>query len=183
LLPSLLLAACSVGTFGEEPVGGDAISSTDDRDICVDKVAAPAAGHQHTAIGAGVGPQAAGPRSGVGCMAPGGCHGAQPGSTQYAFAGTAYGELGGTTPLGGVTVRIFKAGTKKSVGKAVTDAAGNFYITGTFTDFPYETDITGCGSNPDIIPMISPIRANEANCASSDACHIVPGPRAVYLTP
>lgn len=181
LLPILVTAtACSVGEYGvmnnnnmTDGAGGD------DRDLCVNKVAVPDAPHEHVVAGA----NPAGPRSGLGCLAAGGCHGAQPGSAVFTVAGTVYKEMGGTTVVGGLTVRLFNAGGKKSLATAVTDLAGNFYMTTPVT-FPaggLEVDVTGCGSTPDIIPMIAPIRQNEANCASSTACHVVPGPRAIYL--
>jgi hypothetical protein len=181
LIPILFGTACSVGTYGESPDMKDGAVSTEDKDLCVTK-GTVGAGHVHTL--SGVNP--AGPRSGMGCLAAGGCHGiAAPGSTVFAFAGTAYQQLGGTAVNGGATVRIFPRGTKKSIAKVVTDDAGNFYIpasAGTFTAFPYEVDITACGSSPDIIPMIGSINnAGEANCSSSDSCHVIPGPRAVYI--
>ena len=179
LLP-MVVAACSVGEYGVtnnnnmmDGAGGD------DRNTCVAKLGVPDPPHQHVVAGA----NPAGPRSGAGCMAAGGCHGAQPGSVAFTIAGTVYKEMAGTTVVGGLTVRLFQAGGKKSIATTVTDMAGNFYLTTPVT-FPaggLEVDVTGCGSSPDIIPMIAPIRANEANCASSTACHAVPGPRAVYL--
>ncbi|HLL22908.1 MAG TPA: hypothetical protein VK427_12300 [Kofleriaceae bacterium] len=188
LLPVLVGAvACSVGEYGESMNSGDGGPGTNDRDTWVPKVATPAAPHNHAASGAGDTPQtAAGSRKGVGCLAAGGCHGAQPGSSVFTFAGTAYTAMAGTAPAAGVTVRLFVPGTKKSIAKAVTDADGNFYTSApvTFPSSGLETDVTGCGSTPDIIPMISPIRVNEANCSSSGNCHLVPGvaaPRAIYL--
>ncbi len=183
LLPTLLATACSVGSYGDSPdTGKDGSMGTDDRALCVPKGSAGAA-HQHVAAGA----NPAGPRSGMACLTAGGCHGvASPGSTVFAFAGTAYKEMGGTTPNGGATVRVFPRGTMKSVAKTVTDDGGNFYIpasAGDFTAFPYEVDITACGSTPsDIIPMIGTIGTPaEGNCASSGACHAIPGTRAVYI--
>jgi hypothetical protein len=178
LLP--ILAACSVGTYGESMQGTDS-GGGDDRDLCVTKVAAPTAAHNHTAVGANL----AGPRAGVGCMAVGGCHGAQPGSTTFSIAGTAYKETTNpVTPAAGATVRLFMPGTKKSIATTVTDAAGNFSLSTpvTFPATGLEVDITACRSTPDIHPLIAPIRANEGNCASSDSCHVVPGPRPVFLT-
>ena len=180
LLP--ILASCSVGTYGESQPNTDGNpGGGDDRDLCVQKAATPAAAHNHAAAGA----NPAGPRAGTGCMAVGGCHGAQPGSVQFTIAGTAYKEVTNpTTPAAGATVRLFMPGTKKSIAKTVTDDAGNFYLQTpvTFPSGGLEVDITACGSSPDIIPMVAPIRANEGNCSSSDSCHIVPGPRPVYLT-
>ncbi len=185
LLPILFSGACSVGSYGEVMNMTDGtMMGGDDRDICVAKLGTPAAAHNHTVLGAGGTPAtAAGPRSGVGCLAAGGCHGASPGSTVFSVAGSAYKSLAGTTASAGLTVRLYMPGTKKSIAKVNTDAAGNFYLSTPVT-FPaggLEADITGCGSSPDIIPMISPIRANEANCSSSTSCHIVPGPQAIYL--
>ena len=176
-----LLFGCSVGAYGEQMMMGTDGSMMAERTICVPKIATPKAAHNHALAGA----NPAGPRSGSSCMAVGGCHGAQPGSTVFTFAGTAYKEMGtGTTPAAGVTVRLFMPGGQVALAKTDTDAAGNFYTNAQVT-FPaggLETDITGCGSMPnDIIPMISPVRQNEANCSSSQSCHIVPGPRPVYL--
>jgi hypothetical protein len=181
LLPILVTTSCSVGEYGVMNNNNmmDGAGGGDDRDKCVDKLAVPDPPHQHAAAGA----NPAGPRSGLGCLAAGGCHGAQPGSVAFTVAGTVYKEMGGTTVVGGLTVRLYNAGSKKSLAKTVTDMAGNFFITTPVT-FPaggIEADVTGCGSSPDIIPMIAPIRQNEANCASSTACHVVPGPRAIYL--
>jgi hypothetical protein len=120
-------------------------------------------------------------------MAAAGCHGAAAGSTTYTIAGTAYKEALGTpaaTPAAGATIRLFMPGTKNSIAKVVTDADGNFYTSAVIT-FPaagLEVDITDCSAAPNIQPMIAPIRANEGNCASSDSCHIVPGPRQVFIT-
>lgn len=181
LLPGLLLAACSVGEYGQTMQGTDGNNmGGDDRDLCVNRAATPAPAHDHTAAGA----NPAGPRAGLGCMAVGGCHGAQPGSTQFTIAGTAYKEqTAATTPAAGATVRLFMPGTKKSLATTVTDAAGNFYLSVPIT-FPasgLETDITDCSSTPNIQPMIAPIRMNEGNCASSDSCHVVPGPRPIFI--
>jgi hypothetical protein len=184
-----ILASCSVGTYGESgDNSGDDMPMTDDRDTCVTRLATPAVAHNHTALGAGDTPStAAGSRKGVGCMAAAGCHGAAPGSTAYTIAGTAYKEMppgAPTAPAAGATIRLFMPGTKKSIAKTVTDADGNFYTSAVIT-FPaagLEVDITDCSSTPNIQPMIAPIRANEGNCASSDSCHIVPGPRQVFIT-
>ena len=83
-LPILLATACSVGEYGVSMnMGGDS-GGGDDRNKCVDK-GTPGAAHMHAASGA----NPAGARSGLGCMAAGGCHGAQPGSSQFYAAGTA----------------------------------------------------------------------------------------------
>jgi hypothetical protein len=185
LLP--ILASCSVGTYGESgDNAGDDMPMTEDRDTCVDRSATPATAHNHAAVGAGDTPTtAAGSRKGVGCMAAAGCHGAQPGSSQFTIAGTAYKEsTAPVTASAGATIRLFMPGTKTSIAKAVTDADGNFYLSTPIT-FPaagLEVDITDCSSSPNIQPMIAPIRANEGNCASSDSCHIVPGPRPIFIT-
>ena len=182
-----ILASCGVGTYGESSGdnAGDDMPSVEDKEICVDRLATPAAAHNHAAIGAGDTPStAAGSRKGVGCMAAAGCHGAQPGSSQFTIAGTAYKEVGGATASAGSTIRLFEIGGKKSLAKTVTDADGNFYLSTPVT-FPANgllVDITDCSASPNIIPMVSPIRANEGNCASSDSCHIVPGPRPIYIT-
>lgn len=104
-------------------------------------------------------------------------------STRFAFAGTAYKSAAGAAVAPGATIRVFKRGEKVVLGKAVTDTAGNFYITGAFTAFPYEVDITACGSTPsDIIPMIGTINSpGEANCSSSGNCHAIPGTRGIYI--
>jgi len=180
-----VLFACSVGTYGETMQGTDG-SMMADRDTCVNRVATANDAHNHAVSGAGDTPAtAAGPRSGTGCLAAATCHGTGGAGGQFTFAGTAYKEMGtGVTPAVGATVRIFMPGTKTSLAKAVTDKAGNFY-TQTVVTFPaagLETDITACDSTPNnIIPMIAPIRANEANCSSSESCHIVPGPRPMFL--
>jgi len=181
LLP-ILIGACSVGSYGETMQGTDgSMTGGDDRDLCVTKVATPEPAHNHAALGA----NPAGPRTGTGCMAVGGCHGAQAGSTQYTIAGSAYKEVTApTTPVVGATVRLFMPGTKKSIAKTYTDEAGNFYLSVpvTFPQTGLEVDISACGSTPDIQPMIAPIRANEGNCSSSDSCHVIPGPRPIFLT-
>jgi len=183
LLPILLFAACSVGSYGMSSDGTMTDSGgTDDRNLCQPR-GTPGAAHNHALAGA----NPAGDRSGMACMQAGGCHGvAQPGSTVFAFAGSAFKELGGTTKNGGATVRIFPRSGMKSVAKTVTDTAGNFYIpatAGTFNQFPYEVDITVCGSTPsEIIPMIGTIGSpGEANCSSSNSCHQIPGTRAIYI--
>lgn len=182
LLPILLAGACSVGEVdlgggGGDGGGGDGTSAVE-RDICAPR-GTPGAARNHAVSGA----NPAGPRSGVGCLATGGCHGAQPGSVVFAFAGTAYTDLAGSAVAPGATVRVFKRGEKVVLGKAITDTAGNFYISGAFTAFPYEVDITACGSTPsDIIPMIGTINSpGEANCSSSGNCHAIPGTRGIYI--
>lgn len=182
LLPAVLATACSVG---EVDIGGgsgtpDSGGGTDDINICADK-GTPGTAHNHAAANGNL----AGARSGAGCMATGGCHGISPGSSVFAFAGTVYKEAAGTTPQPGVVVRIFPGNGMKSLAKAVTDDAGNFYIAGNFTAFPYKTDVTACGTDAvagGIRPMVSPIVANDANCNAGGTCHAVPGgTNAVFL--
>ncbi|MBA3394300.1 MAG: hypothetical protein H0T89_16765 [Deltaproteobacteria bacterium] len=181
LLAILLAGACSVGEVdlggGGDGGTGDGTSAVE-RDTCA-PLGTPGTAHNHTLSGA----NPAGPRSGAGCLGAG-CHGVvEPGSSRFAFAGTAYKDTGGATVAPGATIRVFKRGEKVVLGKAVTDTAGNFYITGNFTAFPYEVDVTACGSTPsDIIPMIAPINSpGEANCSSSGNCHAIPGTRAIYI--
>ena len=182
LLP-ILLTACSVGSYGMSTDGTGKDSSMADRNLCQPR-GTPGEAHNHALSGA----NPAGPRSGMACMQAGGCHGvASPGSTVFAFAGTAYKEIGGTTVNGGATIRVFPRSGMNSVAKTVTDTAGNFYIpatAGTFNQFPYEVDITACGTTPDIIPMVGTIGSpGEANCSSSNTCHQVGtgGTNAIHL--
>lgn len=188
LLP-ILLAACDVGTYGETMQNSTDGSTmgTDDRNLCANK-ATPTAAYIHT----GADGQAATSRAGMGCVTAA-CHlPASPGAGApgFGFAGTVYKDLNGTTPQGGVTVRLFPSmgNTMKSVASAVTDADGNFYITDTtLTAFPYNTDVTGCGSDAvamGIRVMVGAITRTEANCNAGGTCHqVVPEKTAtpVYL--
>lgn len=169
LLPALLLAACSVGEYGEtQMMGGDTMMNTEDKNLCVNK-GTPGTAYNHTTMPTG-------PRAGMGCIAVG-CHltgNTGAGATAFAFAGTVYKDTNGTTPQPGVTVRIFAAGGKRSLAKAVSDSAGNFIIRGDFSAFPYETDVTGCGMDSvaqGIRPMLSPIARTDANCNAGGTCH------------
>jgi hypothetical protein len=114
-----------------------------------------------------------------------GCHAVTGGaSTPFAFAGTVYKETSAVTPAAGVTVRIFKAPSKKSLAEAVTDDAGNFVIRNPtmFMDFPYETHVTVCGVGTAIRPMVTPIPQADANCNTGGSCHGAGGGQgAVYL--
>jgi len=145
----------------------------EDRNVCVNRVAAPAAPHDH---GGG-----AAARARQGCQ-DAGCHDAATGTRAFAFSGTVYKETSAVMPSAGATVRIFKPGNNKSLASAVTDTAGNFYIKGSFTDFPYLTDVTACGTTTTIRPMIAMIAAGDANCNLGGSCHGAAGNQgAVYL--
>jgi hypothetical protein len=188
LLSALLLGACTVGEVnlggggGPDGGGGDGDTTVNPRLMCADRGTIGIA-HNHTALGA----NPAGPRSGLACGAPNGCHGATPGSSVYAFAGTLYKEAAGTTPNPGAVVRIFKenpTGVYTLVTSSVTDDAGNFYVIGDYTDFPYITDATACGSDAlvsGIRPMVGIIANGSGNCNNGGACHGVPGTFPMYL--
>ena len=173
VLLSVLFGACTVGEV--PPVGGGGDAGTADRAVCVQRPATPAPAHQHAAEGA----NPAGARSGIGCVVAG-CHAAGQlgaGATAFAFAGTVYKATDGAAVAPGVTIRMYKPMGTASLAKATTDDAGNFIIRGTFDQFPYETQVAGCGpaAPNDIRPMITPISApNDRNC-SSGACHAIPG--------
>ena len=180
LLTILFGTACSVGEYGMTMQGTDGMGGGDDRDICVPKAATVSPAHNHAAAGG----NPAGSRAGLGCIAAGTCHGPGGPTSVFTAAGTAYKEVTNpVTAAGGVTVRFFPRGGKKSLAKVVTDDAGNFYTSAALT-FPVETDITACGSTPsEIIPMVAPLVGQaEGNCSSSAACHLIPGPRPIYLT-
>jgi hypothetical protein len=172
----ILLAACSVGTFGET-TGGDDTGTPDsggggdDRNLCVDK-GTPPAPYTHT----GADGQPATPRSGMGCMNAG-CHDGtnQMGATKFGFSGTVYKEPADTTPQPGVTVRIFPGSApNKSIATAITDTAGNFIIRGTYESFPYQTDTTACGTDAQamgIRTMVGAIGRGDQNCNAGNTCH------------
>jgi hypothetical protein len=174
-----LLGACTVGQAPLAPDGsGGGSGSGDglDRNVCEDRAATVAPAYQHTSTPTG-------PRARLACI-DAGCHAAGGGSTQFSFAGTVYKETSAVTPATGVTIRIFKPGNDKSLAEAVTDAAGNFRIAmgGTFTDFPYETHVTACGTSINIRPMVSGIASAEANCNTGGGCHGAAGGQgAIYL--
>lgn len=187
LLP--ILASCGVGTYGESSGdnAGDDMPMVEDRNMCANRGTVGTA-YAHS----GADGQPAGARAGMGCVAAG-CHLAGNTGTNapaYAFAGTVYKETAGTTANGGVVVRIFPStgNTKKSVATAVTDDAGNFYISDvTLTAYPYNTDATACGSDAvaqGIRPMVGSILKAEANCNAGNTCHqVVPTKTAtpIYL--
>jgi len=179
-LLTLLLGACSVGEYGVSMQGTDGtMMGGDDRNICVPK-ATPVPAHNHTAAGA----NPAGARAGMGCIAAGTCHGPGGPTTVFTAAGTAYKEVTNpVTAAGGVTIRFFPRSGMKSLAKVVTDDAGNFY-TNVALAFPIETDVSACGSTPsEIVPMVAPLVGQaEGNCSSSAACHLIPGPRPIFLT-
>jgi hypothetical protein len=185
LLTILFATACSVGEYGMTMQGTDGSGGGDDRNVCDPKNAAPVAAHNHTADGL----NPAGSRAGMGCIAAGTCHGPGGPTTVYTAAGTAFNAVTVADPLAagvaavGVTVRFFPRGGMKSLTKVTTDTAGNFYTTTALT-FPIETDIAACGVAPsEIVPMVAPLVGQaEGNCSSSAACHLVPGPRPIYLT-
>lgn len=179
LLLILFGAACSVGEYGMTMQGTDGSGGGDDRDICAPKGTAGAA-RNHTASGG----NPAGARAGTGCIAAGTCHGPGGPTTVFTAAGTAYKETTNpVTAATGVTIRFFPRGGKKSLVRVVTDDAGNFYTNVPLT-YPIEVDISACGSTPnEIVPMVAPLVGQaEGNCSSSNACHLVPGPRPIFLT-
>jgi len=193
----LLLAVVSACTVGEVklPGGDDGAGGVDappgggenPRLKCADRGQLSTA-HEHTLNNPAGSP--AGPRSGLGCMTAGTCHGPGGGGGEYAFAGTAYKEVGGTTAQATAIVRMFKenpTGVFAQVAVTVTDSAGNFFIAGTYNDFPYISEITACGADAaatpvaGIRPMVSKITTGQGNCNSGAGCHAVPGPMAVWL--
>lgn len=185
LLTILFGAACSVGEYGMTMQGTDGnMMGVDDRNVCAPK-GTPAAAHNHTADGA----NPAGSRAGMGCIAAGTCHGPGGPTTVYTAAGTAFNAVAVADPLAagvavaGVAVRFFPRGGMKSLATVITDDAGNFFTSIPLT-FPIETDISACGATPnEIVPMVAPLVGQaEGNCSSSAACHLVPGPRPIYLT-
>lgn len=124
-------------------------------------------------------------------MDAGACHG--PGAATappYAFAGTAFKEIGGTTPQPTAIIRLFKenpTGVFAQVGVSVSDDAGNFFFAGNLADYPYIAEITACGADaaatpiPGVRAMVSKIQTGNGNCNGGAACHAVPGTQAVYL--
>jgi hypothetical protein len=162
LLPLLgagLLAGCVVGQGPEKP-------DTGDRTVCEERAAAVLPAYSHVGMPTGT-------RAQMACM-DAGCHSAVGGTARaFAFAGTVYKETSAVTPVGGVTVRIFKKGGTQSLAEAITNDAGNFVIDNpaTFTEFPYETHVTGCGVSMEIRPMAGPIPIESANCNTGGGCH------------
>ena len=170
LIP-ILLAGCSVGEYGESSTPTDSMGGGNDRNLCANKAATPAAPYMHTTMPTG-------PRAGMGCIAAG-CHdgsGVGAGASKFEFAGTVFKEPAGTTPQPGVVVRIFP-GTMpmKSIATATTDTAGNFYIKGgPYMTFPYQTDVTACGSDAQamgIRTMVGAIGRGDQNCNAGNTCH------------
>lgn len=173
----LLVGACSVGEVSDGSGGDGGGSGSGNRAVCVDRVAGPPGAYQHTTAPTG-------DRAGMGCIAVG-CHltgSVGAGAGPMAFAGTAYTAITGGTPAAGATVRVFSVGGTTPVATAITDTAGNFIIRGNFTAFPYETDITACGSTPDIKAMLGQIVTGTGpNCNGGGTCHVQPGTNAVYI--
>jgi hypothetical protein len=165
-----LLGACVVGQSPDKPDDGD-------RTICEDRAATVQQAYMHSSMPTGT-------RAQMACM-DAGCHSAVGGTaTAFAFAGTVYKETSAQTAVGGVTVRIFKKGGTKSLAEAVTNDAGNFVINnpGMFTDYPYETHVTACGTSVEIRPMAGPIPAESANCNAGGGCHGSGGTQgAIYM--
>jgi hypothetical protein len=158
------VAACDVGdvTMG---MGGDANNATG----CIN-MGTPLTPHTHAApVGASASNQ------GQNCLQAN-CHNptpglSGPGATPYTFAGTAYTVKGGTTGVGGVSIRL-----KSSSGVVVvsTDSDGNFYSTGAVT-FPATADITSC---PTDTPMLTQLQTGNGAC-NGTGCHTTggnPGP-------
>jgi hypothetical protein len=119
----------------------------------------------------------------AGCHAPGGL------GTTFAFAGTAYKEINGTTINPGVVIRLFPQTPEDAapVATVVADQAGNFYYEGNLTAFPYITDVTACGADAAAVPvpgirrMAGIIVQASMNCNNGTACHQTPGANAIYL--
>lgn len=167
-LLSLLLGACVVGEAppnGNGSGSGSGSGSNVERNTCEDRPATPAVAYTHVSA-----PQTT--RAGTACL-DAGCHAAGGLGTQFAFAGTVYKDSGAQAAAGGVTVQIYTPDGTAPLSEAVTDNAGNFIVRGpaNFQAFPYETQVSGCGPNPDIKPMISQITAAEANCGLGGSCH------------
>jgi hypothetical protein len=162
----LLLGACVVGEAPPSGNGsGSGSGSNVERNICEPRAATPAAAYNHVS-------QPTGPRAGAACL-DAACHAQGGAGGQFAFAGTVYKDSGAQTGAGGVTVQIYTPDGTAPLAEAVTDDAGNFLIRqpGNFQMFPYETQVSGCGPNPDIKPMISQITAAETNCSLGGSCH------------
>jgi len=178
VLLTFLLGACTVG---EVPAGdgGGSGSNADEINTCEPRATNIAPAHDHTAAPLG-------PRARTSCL-DAGCHNAGGAGGQFSFAGTVYKETGGLTAVQGATIRIYKSGAKTPLAEAVTDNAGNFVIrqAGTFTDFPYITQVTACGlagTVKGIRPMLSAINAGDANCNLGGTCHGNGGTQgAIYL--
>jgi hypothetical protein len=158
----LLLGACVVG---EAPPNGNGSGSNVERNTCEPRAATPAAAFNHVS-------DPTGPRAGAACL-DAACHAQGGPGGQFAFAGTVYKDSGAQAPAAGVTIQIYTPDGKSPLAEAITDTAGNFVIRqpAMFQAFPYETQVSGCGPNPPIKPMISQITAAEANCNLGGSCH------------
>ncbi len=177
-----LLGACTVGEAPGSDGGGSG-GGSNTRNVCVDRMATPTAAYNHTTAPTG-------PRAGLTCL-DAACHipAGGGGSTPFAFAGTVYKDAGAQAPAAGVAVRIFKGDSNPNddvpLATAITDSAGNFVIRnpGDFGNFPYDTHVTACGSNPEQKPMLSAVTAAEANCNIAGSCHGAGGTAGVIDLP
>lgn len=170
---SILVGACSVGTYGETMQGTDgSMMGGDNRDLCANRVTPASPAYVHTTAPADS-------RKGSGCVV-GGCHltgNVGLNAPPFTVAGTVYKDTNGTIPNPGAVVRLFPTtgNTKKSVAVMVTDAEGNFSVNDPMlTAFPYNTDVTACGSDAvamGIRPMVGAIQRQEANCNAGNTCH------------
>lgn len=183
VLLSALLGACTVGEVPGTD-GGGMNPGTANREICAERSTNILPAHNHVAAGA----DPAGPRARSGCM-DAACHAMGGAGGVFAFAGTVYKETAAVTPATGVTVRIFKPGNDKSLAEAITDDAGNFVIRTApvpLTDFPYDTDVTACGTSPGTMGikiMVSKINAVDANCNLGGTCHGATGGQGAVFLP
>lgn len=104
--------------------------------------------------------------SGQGCL--GMCHkeGADEGMV-YSVAGAVYGALAeGSEHVAGARIFVTDSGGKSV--RMTTATNGMFYTQEALTP-PLTTFVTGCGSDPDRLPMAAP--AGSGNCGGSAACH------------
>ncbi|HEY0195640.1 MAG TPA: hypothetical protein VGC42_31215 [Kofleriaceae bacterium] len=186
LLPSLLLAACTVGELpsnggtgsgsgsGVDAGGGGGSDAGGNANGCVNVLSADKIPDAHMHPGSGNSDNA-----GKDCTASG-CHLAGGGGPEFRFAGTVY-QKDGKTPAQGAAV-VFTADSGTAYNAAYTDKGGNFYVmkgdTASLPDpFSGHVATTTC---PDIRKMGGIV--TSTSCTAGGMCHGPGGTGGVMTT-
>lgn len=161
LLPSLLLAACTVGELPAPGGGGDDVGNG-----CVDVLAANLLQDAHLHVAGGT------DNHDLDCTTSG-CHSkTTPGTDApvFRFGGTIY-QKDGTTPAAGGVVTFTVAGMAPMPYYA--DKGGNFYVMdGDGLPDPFNGAVAA-STCPDIRKMVGVV--TTVNCGNGSACHALGG--------
>lgn len=95
-----------------------------------------------------------------------GCHGSMTGPLGFTLSGTVYGDLEGSSPVGGATVVV--TDDEGSVHQLVTHDNGNFYTTATIA-YPATVAVSRC---PDTAEMLTTFEHGACNLCHHSAFRV-----------